>query len=214
MKLLKTIWSQSKWPLIAVFVILIVGILLIRFTGDRTDLLLTGLGLNGELTEEGTVWLKEDLAEILGALEGQSVAFADMEMSSFANEADMNQNYYLLKNIMNLVSSNGLDYFIMDKTAMENLISQNIFLDLSGFFTETELTEMEQNLIWAVAMEKDQEEVDLEARRPVALKLEGIPFFEENSENELYFAISHKTTRLEACRTLWEHILNWNSPAS
>lgn len=214
MKLLKTVWSQSKRSLITVFVILIVGILLIRLTGDRTDLLLTGLGLNAELTEEGSVWLREDLAGLLGAGEGQSAAFADMEMSSFANEADMNENYYLLKNILNLISSDSLDYFLMDKTAMENLISQDIFLDLSGFFTEAELTEMEQELIWAVAMEKDQEDVDLEARRPVALKLSGIPFFEENSENELYFAISHKTTRLEACRTLWEHILNWKNKAS
>lgn len=215
MKLLRTVWKQSKWALITVAVLLAVGLLVIRAGSMRTDLLLSGLGINAELNVEGTAWLQEDLALALQAGEGEKTAYVETTMASFADDSAINENYYLLENILKLCSSDSLDYFIMDKTAMENLISQNIFMDLGQFFTDQERENLEAEMVYAVAAPENGEKVDISTRRPVALKLSEIPFFAENStEIELYFAISSQSTRLTECRTLWDHIMNWKNQTS
>ena len=210
MKMLKTVWSQSKLPLIAVLVALVAGLWVINARNHRTDLLLTGLGLNVSLSEQGVVWIREDLAPLLGAQEGEEAAYAAAEMTSFAEGAN-DEGYYLLKNIQNLCYRDSLDYFLLDKAALENLIGQNMFLDLSGFFSAEELAEMEAELVWAVeAPEEEGEEVDLDARRPVAVRVDSLPFFRDNCpEGERYFAISSQSTRLEQCRILWQRLLDW-----
>lgn len=210
MKLLKTIWGQSKFPLITVLVALVAGLYLINARSGRTDLLLTGLGLNVELSDRGVSWIREELPPLLGAENGEKAAYAAAEMASFAESAN-DDGYYLLKNIQNLCSRDSLDYFLLDKAALENLIGQNMFLDLSGFFTAEELAAMEADLIWAVEAPKEEgEKVDLEARRPVAVRVDSLPFFADNCpEGERYFAISSQSTRLEECRILWQRLLDW-----
>lgn len=212
MRLLKTVWSQSKLPLIAVLLALVAGLFVIRARNQRTDLLLTGLGLNVSLSERGVAWIREELPPLLGAQEGEEAAYAAAEMASFAESVD-DTGYYLLKNIQTLCRQDSLDYFLLDKAALENLMGQNMFLDLSGFFSPQELEELEERLIWAVEMpEEEGKEVDMEARRPVAVRVDDLPFFRDNCpEGDRYFAISSQSTRLEQCRILWQRLLDWES---
>ena len=146
MKLLKTVWGQSKLPLIAVLVALVVGVNLINARSGRTDLLLTGLGLNVELSDRGVSWIREELPPLLTAEKGGKTAYAASEMASFAESAGNNE-YYLLKNIQTLCRRDSLDYFLLDKAALENLIGQNMFLDLSGFFTAEELAAIDRKSV-------------------------------------------------------------------
>ena len=210
MKLLKTVSSQSKLPLISIAIALVVGVSVIQARNNRTELILTGLGLNAELSEQGVSWIREELSPLLGTGDGEEAAYASASMGSFTNSVTT-EDYYLLKNIQNLCHSDSLDYFLLDKTAMENLIRQDIFLDLTDFFSEAELADLEEYLIWAV--ETPQEEgakPDLEARRPVAVRVDGLPFFRDNCpEGARYFAISSQSTRLEQCRILWDRLLSW-----
>lgn len=210
MKMLKTIWQQSGKSLIILLVILAVGMILVQAGGRRKpDLELTGVGFNAELSEQGVAWLKEELSPLMGTGNPEAVAFTMVDMASFSDPDAINENYYLMQNILDLCRSDSLDYFILDKTAMENLIPQNIFLDLRSFLTQEELQQWEAELIWAVEAPKDGAEPDMEARRPVVIKLTGVPFFTENSPNELYLAISSRTTHLTQCRTMWDHVMQW-----
>lgn len=215
MKLIRTVWKQSKWMLLAVLALLAAGLLLIQKGNSRTDLLLSGLGINAALTEEGTAWMTEELSRALYAGNREETAYVVTTMTPFSNEGTMNDNYYLLQYIVSLCRSDSLDYFILDKTAMENLISQDLFLDLGQFFTAEERRNMEPELVYSVAAPEKGEEIDLSAKRPVALEVSGLPFFKENGpDGALYFAISSRSTRVSACRVLWEHILAWKNQAS
>ena len=71
MKLLKTVWSQSKLPLISIAIALVVGVSVIQARNNRTELILTGLGLNAELSEQGVSWIREELSPLLGTGDGE-----------------------------------------------------------------------------------------------------------------------------------------------
>ena len=212
MKMWKDIWKQSKFSLISVIVIFILAVLMLYSRAYRTDQLVTGLGLNVGLSDAGTRWVEEDVLPVLEAGEKETAIYAAAEMESYA-ETSSNDTYYLIKNIKTLCQQDNLDYFLMDKVALENLVAQDIFMDLSTVFTAEELAALEADLIWAVeAPEEAGAEVDLSARKPVAIRVENLAFFRENAlEKELYFAISYNTSRVEACRILWQHLLDWQS---
>lgn len=209
MNFLKTVWKQSKWTLIIAALVLVFIYTLQQGSLFGNKMLLMGAGLNAELTEEGAAWLREELTEKLQGPEGYDAAYQVAQMTPFSDQEKLNENYYLLENILDLCRKGSLDYFVMDQVAMENLIPQQLFLDLREFFTEEELTQWHDSFIWALGVEEGQE-ADMDARVPIALRLDGIPFFRECApDQELFFSISAQSARLTQVRSLWDHILSW-----
>lgn len=209
MNFLKTVWKQSKWTLIIAALILVALFLFQQGSLFGNKLLIMGAGMNVELTEEGAAWLREALTEKLRGPEGFDAQYESATMYPFSDQDKLNENYYLLENILDLCRRDSLDYFVMDQVALENLIPQQLFLDLRNFFTEEELTQWHDSFIWAVAVEEGKE-ADMDARVPIGLRLDNVPFFQECAPGQqLFFGISKQSSRITQLRVLWDHILSW-----
>lgn len=182
--------KQNRLPIVIVCVLAV--LVLLSGGNEKTPYTVTGLGLNVEVTRAGT--------ELLTA--GGRV-FSGTEMVSFSDSDSLNENYYQLQGIRALCDKGGLDYFLMDRTAMENLLDQELFLDLRSFFTEAELKELGEALIFVRKIPEGTDEP--EEAVPVAVRLSELPFQKEVSpvSGETFFAVADKSVRLESCRELW-----------
>ena len=182
--------KQNRLPIVIVCVLAV--LVLLSGGNEKTPYTVTGLGLNVEVTRAGT--------ELLTA--GGRV-FSGTEMVPFSDSDSLNENYYQLQGIRALCDKGGLDYFLMDRTAMENLLDQELFLDLRSFFTEAELKELGEALIFVRKIPEGTDEP--EEAVPVAVRLSELPFQKEVSpvSGETFFAVADKSVRLESCRELW-----------
>ena len=89
---------------------------------------------------------------------------------------------------------------------MEYYITQDVYMDLREFFTQEELDQFaaEDRLVYA-------QEEGSEDKWVIAVEITDIPFIQDNlkSDSRVYFALAGNTEKLDTCRDMWQHILDW-----
>ena len=98
----------------------------------------------------------------------------------------------------------------MDKLALEFYLTQEVYGDLSTFFTQEQLEAMGDKVIYAQA-EADEWEDEEFAPYPVAVDVTDLPFFQDTApqNNGIYFVLSGNQPDLNAVQAFWDHIHAW-----
>lgn len=208
---LNHIWTYYKGALVILAIMLALSSIVVSSCRSRnTQTLLSGIGINVYLTDEGQSYVKDEYFERVKTEGLEQVIYTETTQDAFTNTSSMEESYMSLMSLIALGVSEELDYLLLDETALTNLLAHDIYMDLRDFFTEEELEEMADNVIWLVSGAEEEAEL-----MPVAIKVEHIPFFAENAQNtdDTFFALVTNTPRKEACRDFWEYINAW-TPAN
>ena len=202
------IWTYYKEIIFIALALVVAAVVLISgLVSNSKTVLIHGSMVNISIEQEGYNYLSTDYFEKLGGDERKEEV--QLEYTYFGDLEDpqtTDYSFYSTMGIVAQVSNRMLDYMILDKYAMEYFIIQDVYLDLREFFTEEELAEMSDYLIYA-----QHEGTELEDRWPIAVDISWMDFVKDNvnSDGGVYFALAGSTQRLEQCRDMWEYIKAW-----
>lgn len=204
------LWEYYKeWLLVVFIVIMGLGLVVSMIKESQKEVLVAGMMVNISMEQRGMNYLTTEYAAHLGATSENQVA--DVDYAYFGDPMDAetgSDSYYASQILPSRVAGAMLDYMILDKFAMEFYIPQEVYADLSNFFTEEELAQLEAEKRVIYAMQEGDTE-----RWPIAIDISDIPFIKDTvgSEN-IYFALSGSTPRPEMCRNVWEYLHQWQTP--
>ena len=203
-------WTYYKeYLLVLVFVFMAVGLVVSIVKQQNKEVLVSGMIINLSVEQRGMNYLTKDYAAYLGATSENQVA--EVDYTNFGDPLDPengSNSYYASQILPSRVAGQMLDYMILDKFAMEYYIAQEVYADLSKFFTEEELAELaaEDRVIYAM------QEGDTE-RWPIAIDITDMLFVKDMiGAEKVYFALSGSTPRPEMCRHVWQYLHEWKTP--
>jgi hypothetical protein len=173
------------------------------------ETLVSGMMVNITMDPVGMHYMLEGYQNDLAP--GDKKHVVELDYTNFGDMMDLEfgeSSYYASQILLARVSGKMLDYMILDKFAMEYYITQEVYLDLSKFFTPEELAELDAQKRVIYAMQEGET-----VRWPIAIVITDIPYVKDNVKNEgdIYFALSGNIRDLDACRNAWERLNAWES---
>ncbi len=202
------IWDYYKtyFFVFAVLGMVIIGLLVSVL--NKKEAITSGLMVNLTMSTSGYNYLTEEYYDRIGGEKGQEVRLDATKFENLSITSDVEVNYNAALTLVARVSGGILDYVLMDQSALEFYINQDVFMDLREFFTEPELEQMSDRLIQAKIEETGETWI-------VAVDITDLPFVQENigtvnEENgRVYFALSGRPPHPENCRDIWNYIHEW-----
>lgn len=191
---LEHLWTYYKWVLVAVITATVfLHIIISASVTANTEILISGVGINVPVTEEGVTCLSDGYFDRLGGKKGQAVQYIaeslDMDSQTLGPEAA----YAAVVKVSGLTSLGDLDYLLMDAEALEYYSEGDLFMDLRQIFTEEALAQMNVTAIGDV---------------PMLIDLSGTWFADTciTGEGPYYLAFTYNTTRTRQCHDLWLYL--------
>lgn len=204
------LWTYYKeYLFIVLFVILILVIGVTSFINGSKEAIIRGMLVNTTITQEGYDYLTEDYFSKMGG--DASKQLVEMDYANFKDLADptnSEDNYSASLKLMARVSSELLDYALVDQMAFEFYLTQEVYGNLLTLFSQEELDAMGDKVIYAMQEENT-------VRWPVAINLSDSDFVQDaiGEDTKVYFVLSGRNPNLEACRSIWDHIHAWEMKA-
>ena len=208
---LEHIWEYYKeYMFIAAMLILLLVMIISSVVNSQKEILISGILANVDMTETGWEYIDEDFQKLYGE-DGkkQNVNISSAYFKNFNTSPDsFDTNYNTIMTAVSMAGAQTLDYLLMDQLAMEIYLTQDIMMDLTEFFTEEEIEEFGEKLIYLEITDENDETV---SRYPVALNIEDMAFAQDclDTSDGCYFALANNTPRIETCRDFWEYLLAW-----
>ena len=185
------LWTYYKW---LVFAAIGIGIFLYMIlsatiSGSR-EVLISGIGINVPMTEEGIVCLNDDYLTRLGGTKRQTVQYLN-EVLDLDNPDEV--SYSTTVKVNGLISTKKLDYLMLDQKALDYYGADELFLDLRELFPQETL-----------------------AHLPI-LEVDGVPILLDLSDTWFaqtyivgkaprYLGFAYNTPHPEACIELWQYL--------
>ena len=191
---LEHLWTYYKWVLAVVICIAVfLHIIISSAISANTEILISGIGINVPLTDQGVTCLSDGYFDRLGGKRGQAVQYIeeilDMDSQTLGPEAV----YTAVVKVSGLTSLGDLDYLLMDAEALDYYSEGDLFMDLRQLFTAEELSQMNITVIGDV---------------PMLIDLSGTWFADNyiTDEGPYYLAVTYNTTRTAQCHDLWYYL--------
>ncbi len=198
------IWTYYKWVLVVVLILIMaVSVLLASVQNKRKIMLLGGVTVNVQLSEEGKAYLSEDYLQIIGTgNKRETVALSHTDIDKVTNVYE--NNYYAVMSLLALCANQEVDYLILDQTGFEAMLIQQAYLGLDQIYTPEELEAMGENVVYAQNKGED-------VPSAVAINITNIPFIQKNAQvkDTVYFVYVANSPRLEECRAFYEYLLTY-----
>ena len=202
------IWTYYKlWLLVAVLVVMGISIVVTSLINVNTDMLLAGITVNVDISDEGKAYVTDGLIEQLTrGKKLEDITLQQMKLHNLMDTEDFEEDYYSMQAILGMSAGKILDYMIMDKDAMELLLPSDPFMDLRDLLTEAELAALGDSVKY---MEFGEEKKLI----PFAVDITDTAFIKDNAtaKDRVYIAFPRNTIRKDACRILWDHLNAWQS---
>ena len=201
------LWTYYKGTLVVVVIVaMLFSLVSTAVINKSTKTLLAGIGINVNISDEGRAYIADSYKERIGTGGLEKVIFTQVYMDNFNDPSNYEESYYTLMSMLALCTESNLDYLLVDDIAIKNLLAHNMFKDLREFFTEEELEEMHDRLVWADTAEDGQPENLV----PIAVNISEMPFYEElNTSAKMYFSVVTNTPRMDTLRDFWDYINAW-----
>jgi hypothetical protein len=212
------LWSYYKeWLLIALLIAIVITIAVSSFINANKDYKFKGMMVNISMSQEGYRYMTDDfLAKIGTGDKNEAVVVDYTNFTDLADPTSTEDNYGASLLLIARVSGQMLDYALIDQFALEFYMTQDVFLDLTEFFTPEELERLGDRVIWAQPEPEDEEDAadyeegELDAWA-IALDVTDLPFFQDNcgEEEKVYFTMAGNAPDMEGVRNLLDYIMAW-----
>ena len=203
---LSHIWTYYKWVLVVVLILIMaVSILLAVVQNKRRIMLLGGVTVNVQLSEEGRTYLTEDYKQLVGTgNERESVVLSHTDIDDVHNTAVYESNYYAVMSLLALCTNQEVDYLILDQTGFEAMLIQGAYMGLDEVYTPQELEAMGDDVVYA----QNRGE---EAPSAIAIDITDTAFIQENAQikDKVYFVYVANSIRVDTCRAFYEYLLSY-----
>lgn len=199
------IWTYYKAVIFFSFIVILLPVALIISFFNKKEVIFGGMAINMDMRQVGVTYLTDDLFVELGGDPKKEI----VELS--ANAFDVNSNeaeasYNAAMSTIARVEAGTLDYIILDLTALELYIGEEIYMDLNVVFTPEELDAFGEDNIVTITPEDD-----LSIRTPIAINITQTAFAKDclEAEGEIYFVFVGPEEKAESYREFWAYFMAW-----
>ncbi len=200
------IWTYYKWVLVVVLILIMaVSVLLASIQNKRRIMLLGGVTVNVQLSEEGRAYLGEDYKQIIGTgNKRETVVLSHTNIGDLSDTMMYQDNYYAVMSLLALCTNQEVDYLLLDQTGFEAMLIQKAYLKLEEVYTPEEITAMGEDAVFA-QMEGE------EAPSAIAIDITDTAFIQANAQvkDKVYFVYVINSPRVEACREFFDYLLSY-----
>ena len=204
---LEYLWEYYKWVLFAAFVVvIIIGIISTCIYQMQLETLFAGHAVNVDINAAGTAYVTDQWFDLLGGVEGDhevnlyTTQFQDPE----ANRMDYNGASAM--SVLLLISSQDLDYVIMDAEGMGYIAKQGVFAPLEKLLTPEQLSQISEDRFIFLQDENGN-------TFPGAIDISELPFVRDcvTGDGPIYIAFPGNTPRAELSAQFWDYLLSWEA---
>ncbi len=188
------LWTYYKWVLaVLVFLGFLLQIIITSAVNANTEILISGIGINVPLTEQGITCLSDGYLERLDGKKGQSVQFLNEILDKDDQALGTEAMYATVVKVSGLTSLGNLDYLLLDTKALEYYSEGDLFMDLRQILTQEELAQLKLVEIGGI---------------PKLIDLSGTWFADTHftGEGPYYLAFTFNTSRIGQCYDLWLYL--------
>ena len=205
------LWTYYKSALLVLAIVIAVcSIIVTCIQNKNTETLLSGVGINVILSDEGRDYVENVYFEQHKTGGREQVLYSESSQEDYATTSSMEESYMALMSLMALTAAGDLDYMLLDDLAIRNLLVHQMFQDLREIYTEAELEAMGDRVVWGeVGTETDSRYI------PFAINIEYIPFIAENARNvaDTYFAFVVNSPRAQETKEYLDFLMAWEPAA-
>lgn len=204
---LEYLWEYYK--AIPIGIVVFIAVFGSAFTNlFAPDVIFEGAVVNVELPENGATYITDQwLQELGGDAKKEIVKYTPVYFEDLLGENvtsdDIQQSQNAAMQVTLMVTSQSLDYILMDETAMRYYINQRALSPLDKTFSQEQLQQLEEQVIYA-------EEED-GTRYPVAVRLSETAFGEACSsiEDKVFIGFPANTERAALGDDFLMYLLDW-----
>ena len=198
-------WTYYRDILAIVLVLSIIPFSLIYSTATKKDVIIAGYFVNLDLRKAGLEYLTDDLMEKLeGNPKTQKVEVSGIMFEESAYQAEY--NYNVAMSVFGAIDADVCDYMVMDTYSFEFYMGDLIYMDLRLIFSEDELAEMGEKVIYLL----DDETLE---RTPIAINVTEMKYFKDcvnvQEKDAAYLAFVGPFEEADQYRDLWEYLMAW-----
>lgn len=208
------IWYHFKWYIIAMLVCMIATISLISTMAINHRNTVFGGGLiNVSVSDTGTAFLTEDYLQATNSNNKKYQATLYAPGIIGMDDAGLTQNASFTISFMTMLGAKEFDYLILDEAALNHYKEQGLFMNLRTLFSDAELQNMEQLLVYSDTYDEDGNA--LGQLYPVGICIEDLPFTENclNSTSDVYLVFAGNAPHTDRLVAFYNYLCSWN-PAS
>lgn len=183
----------------------IIAISVTSLINVNTDVILSGVGVNLMLTDEGQKYITDDFFALHKTEGRQKIDYSTVVISDiFSGEGDINATYYSGEGVVAQVAAKRLDYLLLNELGFNYLASQEIYMDLRQMFTEEELSEMSDKIIYT-------QEEGAEEMLPMGIDITDTDFIKENNlaTEKIYIAFAGNAPNKQLAYEFYKYILDY-----
>lgn len=184
---------------------LVISAVLFSALGDKKEVLFGGVFANTDISREGYDYLSDGVMQLLdGDPDTQKISLSSTFFEEVKELSQLDYAYNSAMKPIGMLEKGELDYMVMNETAMMFYMTQYALMDLREVFTESELAQLEEQLIY-IELEKEQ------TRYPVAIDVSKMQFFVDcvDVSEPMYFSFTGDKTEAEIYRLFWDHLNAW-----
>ena len=198
-------WTYYRDIVAIVLVLSIIPFSLIYARVTGKDTVLAGYVVNLDVRKVGVSYMSDELlAELGGNPKTQSVDISSIVFEESSSQPEY--NYNMAMSVFGAIDADVCDYMLMNTYALEFYMGDLIYMDLRLIFTEDELEEMGESVIYLM----DDETLE---RTPVALNVSEMKFVKDcvkiPEEDAAYLAFVGPFEEADQYRDLWEYLMAW-----
>ena len=195
-----------------ILVACVVGSLIINALGSNKQILMGGIYINVPMSDEGIAYIKTEYRNTINPTsKAEKVEVTPANITALTDAENADRNYYVLTQTIAMMTNQEVDYLIMDRTALEIYLSQEVFLDLNQVFTQEELFELGDKVI-TLSTTNDDGEIVHDAY-PVAIEISHLQFIQDctNSKKPVYIGFIANGVNSQRYHDFWEYLNAWQT---
>lgn len=202
-KKLEHLWEYYKWVLVVLVVVAaILYIAIVGYSNARVEGLLYGEIVNLNFDMEGVEYLSTDFLKHLDGVEGDQKVSVYMSNLIVGDDSTYENYYVPLMRTSSEITSGTLDYLVADSAALTCYFHEEILMDLRELFTEEELAQIGDNLVY-VLYEETGEKI------PMAINVTDSAFVTNRITHDttVYLGFVAGTERMETCKIFYDYFM-------
>lgn len=201
---LEYLWEYYRWVLlVAAFAVIVASMVITGIVNTSGEVLYSGAAVNVQLSEEGSRYLKEDLAEHLGAERNQKTELFVTTFTDLQTTSDLEMSAASAMRVVLMITAEDYDYVIMDQVALDFYKNHPVFTSLDEMFSDEILSQWEDAIVY--------HETEETGAYPVAIDITQTAFVQGCvAEGErVYIAFPGNTGRTEQNDDFLEYLTAW-----
>lgn len=201
---LEYLWEYYKWVLLVLAMVAMVAAMVITgIINKSVEILYSGVAVNVQLSEEGSRYLTQDLADELGAVGREK---ADLFVTSFQDlqtTSDAEVNAAAAMQVVLMITTADYDYVMMDQTAFDFYKNHSIFASLETIFPPEVLAQYDASFVYHETQE--------DGRYPIAIDITECSFARGciAEGDRVFIAFPGNTGRTELNDDFLAYLMDW-----